>query len=157
MAIIWTNKSEVEAKFRKFENEYNQKAASWLCRLGELVVKYAKENGNYTDRTANLRNSIGYIVVQSGKVIAESFTGGTSPVTAGGDSDSAIEKGKSYARQVASEYNADKTYLVWVAGMEYASYVEAKNYDVLQGSGDWVESQAQRQMRSFKRWLMSRT
>lgn len=157
MAIVWTNKREVDAKFRKFEHEYNQKAASWLCRLGELVVKYAKENGNYTDRTANLRNSIGYIVVQSGKVIAESFTGGASPVTAGGDSNTAMERGKSYARRVASEYSAEKTYLVWVAGMEYASYVEAKNYDVLQGSGDWVESQAKRQMESFKRWLMSRT
>lgn len=156
MAIVWTNKREVEEKFRKFEQEYNQKAVSWLCRLGELVVKYAKENGNYTDRTANLRNSIGYIVVQSGRVVAESFTGGASPTVVGGDPKTAMEKGRTYARQAASEYNAEKTYLVWVAGMEYAAYVEAKNFDVLQGSGDWVESQAQRQIESFKRWLMSR-
>ena len=156
MAIVWTNKREVEARFREFELEYNRKAVSWLCRLGELVVKYAKENGNYTDRTANLRNSIGYIVVQSGKVVSESFTGGATPTVNGGSSENAMEKGKLYARRVASEYNAEKTYLVWVAGMEYAAYVEAKNFDVLQGSGDWVESQAQRQMENFKQWLMSR-
>lgn len=154
MAIIWTNKKEVDSKFKMFEEQYNSKAVSWLCRLGEQVVKYAKENGNYTDRTANLRNSIGYIVVQSGKVVNESFTGGIPSSTPGGDSSMAMDKGRSYAKQLVSEYSRDKTYLVWVAGMEYAAYVEAKDFDVIQGSGDWVESQAQKQMKNFKEWLM---
>lgn len=156
MAIVWTNEKEVDRQFKQFEELYNRKVAEWMCRLGEQVVKYAKDNGNYTDRTANLRNSIGYIVVQSGKVIAESFTGGITPKEAGGDPSKAQEYGRSYAKRVASEYNKDKTYLVWVAGMEYAAYVEAKNYDVIQGSGDWVKSQAQRQMENFKRWLMQK-
>lgn len=153
MAIVWTNKREVEKQFKKFEELYNSKSAEWMCRLGEQVVKYAKEHGNYTDRTANLRNSIGYIVVQSGRVIEESFTGGASPTTGGGDASMAKEIGRAFARQKASEYSGDKTYLVWVAGMEYAAYVEA-NYDVINGSGDWVKSQAKTQMENFRRWLM---
>ena len=36
------------------------------------------------------------------------------------------------ARSVARELPANKTYLVWVAGMEYAKYVEAKGFDVLE-------------------------
>lgn len=156
MALKWTNEKEVDAQFKKLEILYNQRAVEYLSRLGEQVVKYAKDNGNYTDRTANLRNSIGYIVVQSGNVIVESFTGGASPKEAGGDETRAKEAGLEYARRVVSEYRKDKTYLVWVAGMEYAAYVEAKDYDVIQGSGDWVESQAQKQMEYFKRWLMKR-
>lgn len=156
MAIKWTNEKEVNEQFKKFEEHYNRKAVEWMCRLGEQVVKYAKENGNYTDHTANLRNSIGYIVIQSGKVVSESFTGGSTPKEAGGNPSMAQEAGRRYALQIADEYNNDKTYLVWVAGMEYAAYVEAKNFDVIQGSGDWVESQAQKQMENFKRWLMKR-
>ena len=153
MAIVWTNEKEVEREFKRFEELYNSKSAEWMCRLGEQVVKYAKDNGNYTDRTANLRNSIGYIVVQSGKVIEESFTGGASPTTKGGNSSMAKEAGRTYAHQLISQYSKDKTYLVWVAGMEYAAYVEA-NYDVINGSGDWVKSQAKTQMENFRRWLM---
>lgn len=153
MAIEWTNKEEVDEFFKKMQTRYNEKSAEWMCRLGEQVVKYAKENGNYTDRTANLRNSIGYIVVQSGKVIEESFTGGATPRVNGGDESKAKNEGQAYAHKIAMKYDGEKTYLVWVAGMEYAAYVEA-NYDVIQGSGDWVESQAQKQMENFKRWLL---
>ena len=156
MAIMWTNKREVNAQFKKLEILYNTRAIEYLSMLGERVVKYAKENGNYTDRTANLRNSIGYIVVQSGKVVVESFTGGISSKEIGGNEAMAKEIGKTYAEQLVSEYSNDKTYLVWVAGMEYAAYVEAKDYDVIQGSGDWVESMAQAEMEKFKRWLMKR-
>lgn len=155
MAIVWTNEKEVNAQFKKLERLYNERAVEYLCKLGEEVVKYAKENGNYTDRTANLRNSIGYIVVQSGKVIEDSFTGGIKPREPGGDEAMAKETGRTYAQQLVSEYRKDKTYLVWVAGMEYASFVE-KDYDVIQGSGDWVESMAQSEMEKFKHWLMKR-
>lgn len=156
MAIMWTNEREVRTRFKELELLYNQRAVDYLSRLGEQVVKYAKENGNYTDRTANLRNSIGYIVVQSGKVIVESFTGGSSSKEPGGDEAMAKETGRTYAEQLVSEYSKNKTYLVWVAGMEYAAYVEAKDYDVIQGSGDWVESRAQSEMEKFKHWLMKR-
>lgn len=156
MALRWTNKDELDREFKEFEERYNRKSAEWMCRLGEQVVKYARENGNYTDRTANLRNSIGYMVVQSGKVIADSFKGNTPSREKGGDIAKAHQMGLDYAKEVIKDFDGDKTYLVWVAGMEYAAAVEAKGYDVIEGSGNWVESQAQKQMESFKRFLLSK-
>ena len=68
----------------------------------------------------------------------------------------AQQKARSYALQVARELPANKTYLVWVAGMEYARYVEAKGFDVLQGSGDWVEATAEKLKAEFARFLKSK-
>lgn len=154
MAIKWTNKSEVDKEFRSFEARYNSRAVQMLCRLGEQVVKYAREHGSYTDRTANLRNSIGYLVVQNGRVMQTAFSGNTPSKTAQGDATKAHATGQNYAEQVASTLDKNKTYLVWVAGMDYAAAVEAKGYDVITGSGDWVKSEAEKQMEYFRRYLM---
>ena len=40
--------------------------------VGEACLKEARLNGNYTDRTGNLRNSIGYAVLFNGEVMEES-------------------------------------------------------------------------------------
>ena len=73
MAVKCTNWREVELEFARAKEEYDRKAVEWLSALGERVVKYAREHGSYTDHTGNLRNSIGYVVVQYGRIIAESF------------------------------------------------------------------------------------
>ena len=72
MAVKCTNWREVELEFARAKEEYDRKAVEWLSALGERVVKYAREHGSYTDHTGNLRNSIGYVVVQYGRIIAES-------------------------------------------------------------------------------------
>lgn len=41
-----------------------------LKYLGEKLVKYAKDNHNYTDQTGNLTNSIGYAVVHNNDIAA---------------------------------------------------------------------------------------
>lgn len=157
MAIKWTNKRDIDRTFKSFEERYNSKAIQWLLRLGEIVVKKARENGSYQDQTANLRNSIGYIVVHNGNVVSESFTGNTSPrVSKGSDQSMAHNKGSDYAKEIANSLDKNKTYLVWVAGMEYATAVEAKGYDVIQGSGDWLESEAENQMQKFRRFLLGK-
>lgn len=140
-----TNWQRVNEDFHHLQDEYDRKAVTWLASLGERVVKYAREHGNYTDHTGNLRNSIGYVVVQYGQVQRESFVGGDEP----------RQKAKSYALEVTRSLSPNKTYLVWVAGMEYARYVEAKGYDVLQGSGDWVESTAEKLKAEYERFLKS--
>ncbi len=117
--------------------------------LGERVVKYAREHGSYTDRTGNLRNSIGYVVVQYGRIVTENFGIGSSH-------EEAKSKARTYALNVARELPANKTYLVWVAGMEYAKYVEAKGFDVLEGSGNWVESTAEKLKAEFAQFLKSK-
>lgn len=154
MAIKFTNKAEVDRTFQEFEDRYNKRAVDMMCRLGEKVVKYAREHGTYTDRTANLRNSIGYMVVQNGRIVQTAFTGRTAPTTEGGDANKAHQIGLDYAKEVFSNLSKNKTYLIWVAGMDYAAAVEAKGYDVITGSGNWAESEAQKQMELFKRFLL---
>ena len=135
MAVKCTNWREVELEFARAKEEYDRKAVEWLSALG--------------DHTGNLRNSIGYVVVQYGRIIAESFKYNRRVRPDGNPkgnkgADEAHAKGLEHARSVARELPANKTYLVWVAGMEYAKYVEAKGFDVLEGSGNWVESTAEK-------------
>ena len=77
MALKCTNWHEVELEFIRAKEEYDRKAVEWLSVLGERVVKYAREHGSYTDRTGNLRNSIGYVVVQYGRIVTEDFSIGS--------------------------------------------------------------------------------
>lgn len=159
MGIKWDNPQELDWVIAKAQAEYDRKAIKWLCVLGERVVKYARENGSYTDQTANLRNSIGYIVIQSNKVIYDSFVGSTTPRNdprGEANAERAHQIGLNYAKEVGATFGGYKTYLVWVAGMEYARYVEAKGYNVIQGSSDWVEANAQKLMDEFKRYLKAK-
>lgn len=144
----------------KMIEDYNRKAVLFLAQLGERVVRYAREDmsqaKHYTDRTGNLRNSIGYIIVQDGRLIRSAFTGATMPTSGNdGSPNDAHSTGLSYAQEVAKELSKSKTYLVWVAGMHYASAVEAKGFDVITGSGDWIEANATKERAAFKRYLMS--
>lgn len=130
--------------------EYKRKAVKHLMVIGESVVKYARDDKSlarhYTDRTGNLRSSIGYVVVQDGMIAFSSFDGNTEKGKAAG---------RNYAIEVAQSLSPNKTYLVWVAGMEYASYVEAKGFDVISGSGNWLESNIVKEREKFKRYLLS--
>lgn len=144
-----TNWHEVELAFARAKEEYDRKAVEWLSVLGERVVKYAREHGSYTDRTGNLRNSIGYVVVQYGRIVTEDFS-------IGSGHGEAKAQARAYALEVARNLPANKTYLVWVAGMEYAKYVEAKGFDVLEGSGNWIESTAEKLKAEFVRFLKSK-
>ena len=119
-----------------------------LCYVGEEVVKYARtlpspnvkdfEPGkpipphkpNYMDWTANLRSSIGYVVLWDGRVIVQSDF---SPIRSKRTGNSGIEgtkAGKAFLQQLIAE-NGTGLVLIVVAGMPYAAYVEAKGYDVL--------------------------
>lgn len=140
------------------ENSYKRKAVTYLSVVGERCVKYARDDmssaRHFTDRTANLRNSIGYIIVQDGRVILTSFSGNTASSEGyKGDAALAHQKGLTYAQSVAQGYSPDRTYLIVVAGMEYAIYVEAKGYDVITGTHDWVESQVNKFRAEFRRYL----
>lgn len=145
MALRWINKQDLDRDFRLARQEYDRKSIKWLSSLGERVVRYAREHGNYTDRTGNLRNSIGYVVIQNGNIVRENFGNGIPQQMA-----------RTYALEVGRQRGGYKTYLVWVAGMEYAKYVEASGFDVIESSGDWVEATAQTLMEEFKRYLMSK-
>lgn len=109
--------------FETFEKDVDNKTLQTLQFVGEKFVNKARLTGNYTDRTGNLRSSIGYIILKDGKTIDRNFQGKS--------------KGKQQAQSVASEVALQYPkgfVLIGVAGMEYAAYVEAKGFDVITGS-----------------------
>lgn len=114
-----------------------------LAIAGEVAVNAARERGSYTDRTGNLRSSTGYILARDGEVHTSSsfakIIGGFNPKNVPLDGD---EQGRTLAEGLAKELSKDGFALIVVAGMEYASYVSDKGYDVL----DSAELEARRRL-----------
>lgn len=101
-----------------------------LAYIGEKCVNAARSTDSYKDQTGNLRSSIGYVIVEDGNIINMSdFTAsdkGTDRVTG-------QKTGKSYIKELAAKFPRGYCLIV-VAGMNYACYVSAKGFDVLDGS-----------------------
>jgi hypothetical protein len=130
----------IEPKFNMSDiNNYLQKRLDTLDGLmirnlnylGMECVNLAKSLDTYTDRTGNLRNSIGYVVVKHGNVISSVFEAGER----GPDYDSKETPGERVgeilAKDLAKDYSNGYAVIV-VAGMEYASYIEdVKHLDVI--------------------------
>lgn len=95
----------------------------------EITIE-AKQLKTYTDRTNNLRSSIGYVVYNRGEKALEHFQKDGNGEN--GDGNSGIRKGRALAEQAAKEYPNDIVGVI-VAGEDYALYVESKGYDVLTG------------------------
>ena len=98
-----------------------------LCAVGEQVLNQARSTNSYKDQTGNLRSSIGYVVAVDGEVV-QSSSFEVVKDGAGGSRD-----GKSYALALVKQFPKGIVLIV-VAGMNYASYVSAKGYDVLDSS-----------------------
>lgn len=127
-------------------------AINALNYVGLQCVTEARKNGRYTDQTGNLRSSIGYAIIENGKVISKSgfekvrgqgenyqlvnfktkqgksvkyWTKGKT-----GDGTEGSNTGQAFINRLASTYK-NGLVLVVVAGMDYAAYVEARGYNVL--------------------------
>lgn len=88
--------------------------------VGVTCINEARRGGAYHDRTGNLRNSIGYVLVVNGKIQDES----NFDATEGGLT------GKAKIQELAARY-PEGIVLIVVAGMNYATHVEAMNLNVL--------------------------
>ena len=100
-----------------------------LDRLAMKVVTAVRtsEVSFWNDDTGNLRSSIGYVIMYDGVVRFENFQ------TCNGKGPDGATTAKSFAYEIASRYPKGIA-LVIVAGMEYASYVEAiESRNVLAG------------------------
>ena len=74
--------------------------------------------GTYEDQTANLRNSIGYFIFHNGEMVHEKNEIVTN-------------------RSLIEEFiNPDGFQLILIAGMNYASWVESKGYNVISYQAD---------------------
>ncbi|RZJ88731.1 MAG: hypothetical protein EOO20_12835 [Chryseobacterium sp.] len=126
----------IKAKVAQYRDAVNNR----LQYAGEQFISLARSVDTYTDRTGNLRNSIGYMILYNGKVKAQSFgTGGKGP-----------KEGKKIAKQIALEFPSGFV-LVGVAGMNYAAAVEARGKDVITGSSQEVETLLKRALRNLNK------
>jgi len=112
----------------KFVDNKEKELAEGLAFFGEQFVNDARTYGDYEDRTSNLRGSIAYDVVQDGRTLYSDYSGG----------DNSGEESKYYAEKAVDDVIMDegmltdgKMWLIGVAGMEYASPLESKGWDVI--------------------------
>ncbi len=116
--------SEVEAYLDEQIERIEQLIIYNLSYVGEQCLTEARSTNSYKDQTGNLRSSIGYIIVKDGRVIRQSDF---AVVRTGSQGKS---EGEQFARSLANKFS-DGIVLIVVAGMNYASYVSAKGYNVL--------------------------
>ena len=128
-----TPEAAIIAQLNAFVEKKTKELINMLQYCGESAVRYARENGTYKDRTGNLRSSVGYLIVENGKEITHSEFN-----TVGGGAEGSAN-GLEYAREIAAA-NQKGIVLIVVAGMNYATYVERRGYDVLSGSQLEAES-----------------
>lgn len=94
-----------------------------MGHVGEKTIIEARTTANFTDRTGNLRSSLGYVIVEDGNIVQ---IGGFQVVKNG--SEGAAE-GKKFIKQIVSEFPRGIV-LVVCAGKNYAAYVAAKGFNV---------------------------
>ena len=131
--------NEREGVGLQFVTEAREKAplVDWHRDAGDIVqaTKLAggtmslDGSGSFNDQTGNLRSSIGFIIMYNGEIVDENFA--LSP--RGKERHKGMSRAKAFAKQLGEEHPSGWA-LITVAGMEYASYVEAKGYDVISGS-----------------------
>lgn len=127
------NKQTINKYFEDFSDCTYKAIIEIFSYIGEEAIKAAREDHalNWTDRTGNLRSSIGYMVTYNGK---EVFTNGFIQTTAPeGNGNEGQTEGKRYIEGLKGT-NTEGFALVVVAGMNYAEFVEAKGKDVLAGA-----------------------
>lgn len=105
-----------------------------MKKLGEESVKIARDNANKIDATGQLANSIGYIIVANGLVIASAFNEGPEKPESTGNEALA---GENYAHALAAKHSEGYALIV-VSGSAYAEQAESLSKDVLTSAEMYV-------------------
>lgn len=128
-----TPQSEVESYIDTKVEHLREAVIYSFQYVGEAALTQAREwrsqQHPYTDRTGNLRSSVGYIIVDEGRIVGKS---GFSAVNQGQEGSG---EGEKFARSLASKFTKGIS-LIFVAGMSYAAYVSARGYDVNESAED---------------------
>lgn len=115
-------------KIAKFFDQQVQRATNALVRtlmyVGETCLNNARTTHTYTDQTGNLTSSMGYAVSVDGKLVGSPKF---SQMLQGGEG---VTTGADYVKEVIARYPQGIA-LVLVAGMNYAAFVAARGYNVL--------------------------
>lgn len=95
-----------------------------LQRVGETCVGIARTNHKYKDQTGNLTSSIGYLIAVDG--IVHTMSSFEAVSATGGEGST---KGKDFIQEILRKYRKGIVFIM-VAGMPYATYVNAMGLDV---------------------------
>lgn len=136
-----TRRTEIKNAIDTSVDEWLKGLLDRLVLLGDACYEYQISRLTYTHRTGNLGSSTGYLVLRDGQVYSEGgFLAITGPERTDKDPDGTL-LGREFAESLIPEYSKGFV-LLFVSGMNYASYVEAKGYDVLTSAQLWAERQA---------------
>ncbi|UCS94855.1 hypothetical protein KZP23_07550 [Echinicola marina] len=132
--------NQVEKIERNLENE--------LLIVGLEFVRDARIKADFTDRTGNLRSSIGFVLLKDGRPIFQNFEESTKKGT---DKKTGVDQAIKYVKEVAGAELILGYSLVVVAGMDYAAYVESQGKDVLTGSSLIAERNLKKAFKNLER------
>ncbi len=119
-----TPQSEIDAYIDQSIDKALEVIVNTFLYVGESCISEARDNGSYMDQTGNLRSSIGYVVVVDGQIVRKNVVDLVKNGTEG------TKEAEAFLERLASEHSTGICLIV-VAGMNYASYVEGRGYNVL--------------------------
>lgn len=139
---VTTPQSEIANYFEQQIQRLEKAIVRKMCYVGERCVNTARASHTYRDQTGNLSSSIGYAVSIDGQLVtASSF-----PQVLNGSEGS--KGGSDYVRELIAQYPRGIVLIV-VAGMNYASYVSDKGYDVLDSAESLAETLVPQMMKQL--------
>lgn len=125
MGLNLINKGSLNSYIKGQSNKIEKALIYQMEYLVAKLENHAKLSAGYQDQTANLKSSIGGVVLRNRQPISyKGFTG----------ANWGVSKGKEFINELSSEMNNGYVILL-VAGMQYATYVEDHhNLNVLKQS-----------------------
>lgn len=122
-----TPKGQAKAFVEKHMAMKRQAIINNYIYVGEKALEIARTQHKYKRRTGNLTSSIGYCILDNGKVIS------VSKFEIVGNGKKGADEGRKFLRKLISEHSKGVVFIM-VAGMSYAKYVEAMSLDVLESA-----------------------
>lgn len=113
---------DIEKEAINLKRKYELK----LVRIGEMYIIESRSRGSYTDRTTNLRNANSYAVYRDGILMYGNFG-----------------RPETQTFFESNKYGIGLELIVG-NGMEYASFVEGKNFNVCSSGFLKVESEVKK-------------
>lgn len=134
------NMNQVEGYIRDRAGLIKQAIINRLKFVGEKFIVNARSNDTYKDQTGNLRSSIGYVILDDGDQIEESFPG---------DKSEGVRQGKATAESAKENFPTGLV-LIGIAGMGYAAAVESRGLDVITASSITAENDLKKALSELK-------
>lgn len=117
----------------EFLAEAENEIKEGMIEVAHEGVDFAKIHGEYKNHTHNLRSAPGAAVVMDGEIV-DMYV----PAEPG------HQKAKEKTENLLLYGKRQKNGIILADGMEYASFVESKGYDVLSGGALHTEAEAQK-------------